>query len=213
MSVISTILIVFGAAFLSLLSFIGAALFTPVVLVIDSGKGQARLRWLAVLEYRRPLPWADGESGLSFAGRPVSIARRRAKRKPTRKAADKRPKDRARVVRFLRRCLRTPAIRRVVALRLANFGKRILRSVTLTRRQICVSLPDPAWNGMLAGYLAWRGGGRPPVHVGFSGENNLSLEIRLYPYRIVKALLLFSMGLPYWAMLREWRAASAAVSG
>ena len=214
LSAIWTVVIVFAAAFLSAVVLIAAALFTPVVLVIDSGKGQARLRCLAVLEYRRPLPWTEGESRLSFAGRPVRVAERRKKRKPARKsAAGKPPKDRARLVRFFRRCLRTPAIRRILARRLLGLGKRILHSAALRDRQISISLPDPAWNGMLAGWLAWHRGNRPAVHVNFSAENTLFLEVHLYPYRVAKALLLFSMGLPYRALLREWRAASPMISG
>lgn len=216
MSAIWTVVIVFAAAFLSAVVLILAALFTPVVLVIDSGRGQARLRWLAVLEYRRPLPWTEGESRLSFAGRPVRVAerQRRKKRKPGGEAAaGKPPKDRARFVRFLRRCLRTPTVRRVLTRRLVGLGKRILHSAALKDRQIRISLPDPAWNGMLAGWLACHRGNRPAVQVDFSGQNALFLEIHLYPFRVAKALFLFSVGLPYRSLWREWRAASAMPSG
>lgn len=193
---------------------IGTAFFSPLVFTIDSANRQVRVRWLAALEYRWPLPGAEGKTGLSFAGKSIAIPARRNKRKPRPQArARKGRESRARFARFLRLCLREPALRRILVRRTARLGKRILRAASLTRRQIRVSLPDPAWNGMLAGLLAWRGDGRgSAVRVNFPGENDLFLEVRLYPYRVVKALLAFSIGLPYRALWREWRAASAIAS-
>jgi hypothetical protein len=209
-SAIWTVLVVFGAVFLSALLLIAAAFFSPVVFTIDSVRGQARLRWLALLEYHRPLPWAAGESGLSIAGKPVKIARKGLRPKRRRKVAIG---QRVRMARFLRRCLATPAVRNVMANRLKKLGKGILRSATLTRRQITISLPDPAWNGMLAGWMAGWGYWGSAIRVDFSGQSGCFFEVRLYPYRVAKALLLFTVGLPYRALWREWRGASAMVSG
>ena len=35
-------------------------LYSPVVVTVDTGTGQMRIRWLALLTYLRPLPWASG---------------------------------------------------------------------------------------------------------------------------------------------------------
>jgi hypothetical protein len=208
------ILIVFGITVFSALVLIAAALFTPVVLTIDSENGRASLRWFAVLEYRRPMPWADGQAGWSIAGKPVRMGAGKPKKKRKEKEAERKPrKNRAKAVRFLRRCLGEPAIRRVLSTRLRELGKGVLRSIALTGQRIRLSLPDPAWNGMLIGWQAWRGSRSSAVRFDFSGENSVFLEVRLYPYRIVRALLLFSFGLPYRALWREWRAAAELVSG
>jgi hypothetical protein len=208
----SIVVIVLAGVLLAVLLALGVALFLPVVLLIDSENRQLRVRWLAALEYWRPLPGAQGESGLSIAGRPVGLPAGR--RKPA-GAPGKPRKHRATAGRFLRRCLGTPSIRRAVAKGLRELWRAILRSASLTRRQISVSLPDPAWNGMLAGWLeAQRSGSQASaMHVNFVGENAVFLEVRVYPYRIAKALFLFLTALPYRALLREWRASSAIASG
>ena len=208
------VLAVFGVVFLSVLLLIAAMLFTPLIFTIDSGTGQMRVRWLAALEYSRPLLGPRDEAQLRIAGKLLRLPARGAGRK-RRPAARGRPmaQKRARAVRFLRRCLRQPNIRRVLVERIGQLAKRMLRSIAWTRQQIDLSLPDPAWNGMLAGWLAGLPGGRrSAVRVNFTGDSGLFLEVRVYPYRIATALLVFSTGLPYRALLREWRAASAMVS-
>jgi hypothetical protein len=207
-------LIALGVIFLSALLLTALALLSPVVFIVDSAAGRVSIRWLGALEYRRPLPWQSGEARFSIAG----MAFRHRTRKPKRQAAQapalggKPGRSRAALVRFLRRCLGEPMIRRVMAKRLRALARGTLRSVAVTWRRIGVSLPDPAWNGMLAGWLAWQGGGKSPVQMNFQGENELFLEVRFYPYRMMKALLVFSAGLPYRALWREWRAASAVIS-
>ncbi|HVB99539.1 MAG TPA: hypothetical protein VNJ12_09465 [Candidatus Dormibacteraeota bacterium] len=214
MPLVWTILAVFGAFFLFALLLLAAMLFSPLVFSIDSGKGQARVCWLGALEYSRPFPPAEGKAELRFAGKSLSLPARRAKRK--RRPAAPGPRKagkRATAARFLRRCLCQPEVRRILVKRIGRLAKGMLRSVAWTGRQVNLSLPDPAWNGMLAGWLAQRHGGRgSAVRVNFTGENELFLEVRVYPYRIATALLIFSAGLPYRALLREWRAASAIVS-
>ena len=206
-------LAVLGVIFLSVLLLMAAMLFSPFVLTFDSGKGQLRVRWLWALEYRRPLPGMGGEAGMSIAGKSLRLpARKSAPKRRSRAGGRKAPKNRARAARFLRRCLGQPHIRRVLAKRAGQLAKRMLRSIALTRRRIDFSLPDPAWNGMLAGWLAARRGGRrSALRINFNGENGVFLEVRVYPYRIATALLVFSTGLPYRALWREWQAASAIV--
>jgi hypothetical protein len=68
---------------------------------------------------------------------------------------------------------------------------------------------SPAANGMLAGALAQsRWGRRLGISMNFSGANSVFCEIRLYPHRVAKAIVLFLTGLPYMALYRNWRASS-----
>jgi len=205
---------VLGVIGLSALLLIAFALFSPLIFTVDSGNGQVRVRWFAALEYRRPLPGSEGKPNLSIAGKSVKIPARRPKRKGVRTASSLgRRRNPAAVPRFLRNCLREPAIRRILAKRFRRLGKGIVRAVDLTRWRVDLSLPDPAWNGMLMGWLAQCHDGQGSgVRVNFTGENGLFLEFRVYPYRVAKVVLLFSAGLPYRALWREWRAASAMVS-
>jgi hypothetical protein len=210
-SLAAIVFVVLGAILLVALLLIAVALFVPLVCLIDSGTWQLRVRWLAALEYWRPLPGAKGETGLSIAGKSIGLPGRRTRRK----GAPRTPrKSRATVGRFLRRCLGSPSIRRALAKRLPELWRGIRSSVSLTRRQIRVSLPDPAWNGMLAGWLAQTGGSRASaLSINFVGENTVLLEVRVYPYRIAEALLVFLARLPYRALVREWRASSAIAPG
>jgi hypothetical protein len=215
LSLISIILIALGVVLFAALLLVAAVLFTPFVFTIDSRSWQMRVRWLGTLEYWRPLPGAMGETGLCVAGRTFPLPARGARRKRKPAGAVRKPRNR-RVVfaRFMRRCLGQPSIRRALAAKFGELWRRILRSASLTRRRLSVSLPDPAWNGMLAGWLALRHSGRgSAIRINFTGENAVLLEVRLYPYRIAVALLLFLMGLPYRALYREWRASSVIALG
>lgn len=207
------LLILAGIAFVALIAA-GVALLSPVVVVVDSARAQIEVRWLLAMEYRRPLPGGAGEKRLSFAGKPIKTRRRKAK--PKRKKAEARPEEKARAKRrraargrFFGRCLRDSAIRRKLLRQLARLRRGVFRSAELTRRRVRVSLPDPATTGMLYGFTQFGWGRRSGIEPNFMGENSVLLEIRLRPYRIVTAVLSFLTGLPYRAMFREWRAASA----
>jgi hypothetical protein len=70
-----------------------------------------------------------------------------------------------------------------------------------------VSLPDPALNGMLWGGLASvDAASRAWLQCNFMGRNEVQTEVRLYPRRLVKAVLVFFLQLPYRALLKQWRA-------
>lgn len=215
MSALSIILIVLSAIVLAALALIALALFSPLVLTIDSANRKLRVRWLAAFEYSRPLPGGDGQIGMSIVGMPMSHGERGAeeKRPRVKVAAHKPQKKRPRFARFLRRCLREPAIWRAMSAKLRKLWRAARRSARVTRREFSVSLPDPAWNGMLAGCLAQAGNWGSAIHMNFMGRNGVFLEIRLYPYRIAAVLLLFPIGLPYRALYRAWRASAVGVSG
>ena len=193
---------------------LGVLVFSPVVVTVDSRSRQLRVRWLAVLEYLRPLPGTSGETCLSVLRRTVSVkgpGEQPARKKAAAAAAARPRKKRGGRGEFFMRCLGDSSIRRTLAEQLWNLIKRVCGSVALSRSASDISLPDPAFNGMLAGALAaseW--GRRSGIRVNFAGENSLFLELRFHPHRIFKALLFFVSGLPYRAMFREWRAFSAA---
>lgn len=204
----TTIVLVFLASILGVVLLLAAlALFAPLALVVDSARGQMRVRWLLGAEYQRPLPGAAGEASLTFAGKRIRLRPRGRKRKPKREKA--KPKRKAGVRgRFLYRCLRDAAVRRTVFRQVGRLCKGILRSVELARWHAGVCLPDPAATGMLAG-LQFASGRRLGIEPNFTGENSVFLEIRLHPHRIVGPVFCFLSGLPYRAILREWRASSA----
>ena len=187
--------------------------FSPVVIGVDSRQRQLRIRWLLALEFQMPLPWTEGRRFFTAFGKPFAIRRERPragggvkKEKP----AEARGKRRA-TRRFLVRCLGDSGIRRALARQVSMLLRRIFRSADLSGSASDVSLPDPALNGMLAGALAaWNSGPLQGVRVNFAGENNLLLELRFYPYRVIKAFLFFLPGLPYRAVFKQWRDFSAA---
>ena len=207
MSLLSVVLVVFLAMVLLALVVAAGAMFTPVVFIVDSARGQMSVRWLVALEYRRPLPGTEGGTRLEFAGKRIRLGARKGKARRERAA---RPREgRGAPTRFFSRCLRDSTIRRAVFRQLAALGKGILGSADITRWRASVSLPDPATTGMLFG-LGQTGWGRGlGVEANFTGENSVFLEIRLWPHRILKAVLYFVMGLPYRAMFREWRGVRA----
>ncbi len=180
---------------------------SPVVVTVDTASGQMGIRWLALLTYLRPLPWAKGSRQLLLAGMPIPLAAPR--RRKERKRAAVQPRRRRRrhasfLVRLLWRCFRDSAIRRVLALQLVSLAGGVLRSVELARWRGSLSFPDPALNGMLAGVLAqgdWGPGSG--IFVNFTGENALQMEVRFYPGRLAKALLGFLFRLPYKAIYKQ----------
>jgi hypothetical protein len=211
------VLLALGLVFFLALDVTAAALFTPFILTIDSGKRQMRIRWLGSLEYWRPLPGTEGEPGLSIAGMSIRFRERRTRQAggeaaASRRAAPKPRNDYRRMGRFVRGCLREPSIRVGLVKNLARLWRGIVQSISFTHRQIELSLPDPAWNGMLAGWLAQTSAGRRAIRVNFVGGSSVLLEARLYPYRVAEAFVFFLGRLPYRALLRQWRA-SALVPG
>jgi hypothetical protein len=208
MSLAAIIFVCLGGAFIVLFA---AVLFSPLILIVDSQAGQLRVRWIAALEYWRPLPGKGGETGMSIAGirmEPPTKPQRTPKQAEKKAAAQRVPKDRFRLARFARACLRERAIRRSLIASLRRLLPGLRHSIALTSRHLSISLPDPAWNGMLAGWLAATRG-NSAIAVNFAGENAISFEVRLYPYRVVYAFWRFVIGLPYRALWREWRASSA----
>lgn len=218
-----------GGVVLLALVLLALALFSPVVLTLDSENWEVRVRWLVALVYWRRL--AGGGEEFSFAGRPIRLRARRERPSATAdlsgagapKAAKPKPqKNRertARLARFARGCLKHAAVRALLVRTTKRLWRGLARSASLKRLRIALSLPDPAWNGMLMGCLAASGGGGvpgwslPDLRVNFAGENSCLIEARLYPYRVVKALIDvlagLLVGLPYGTLWREWRASAA----
>jgi len=221
-SLAGIIIAVAGGILLVALLLMSAALFSPIVFTFDSANWQLRIRWLVVVEYWRRLPGADGAAGLSIAGRPMRLAARSEAPRPAAHEAVPRPrKDRAakaRLGRFAFRCLRQTRVRAALLRNARRLWRGLAGAVSLSRLQVAMSLPDPAWNGMLMGWLAAGGfgvsrGRMRDVRVNFAGENAVVIEGRLYPYRMVQALVGALVGLlvalPYGTLLREWRASAA----
>ena len=92
MALLTILVVVLTIALFLALVVAAIAIFSPVVLVVDSAGGGVRLRWLVALEYWRPLPWAEGEARLSFAGIALRLPERKPKEKKRERA--KRPRRR-----------------------------------------------------------------------------------------------------------------------
>jgi hypothetical protein len=180
-------------------------LFSPVSIVVDSRARQLRVRWLGLVEYRQPLPGSQDVKSFTVAGRPVRGNPSRVS-KPSRSSGPRTTKNQ-RVTRFIRRSLADSVIRQTIARQIARFAQGALRSFSVKRCLSSISLPDPAWNGILTGMLSATNFGRAcGVQVNFRGNNELLFELSFYPYRLARTALLFSTGLPYRAMFRAWRA-------
>jgi hypothetical protein len=200
-----------GVVFCAALLLTGVALFSPIIVTFDSATRQVRVRWLSMVEYVAALPGGKGKSRLSIAGSPVRIRprKRKAVGEGEPPGSQKNRRDQATGGRFFIRCLRDSTIRRVLPRQLAKLARGILRSMVLTRSRANLSLPDPAANGILAGALAQsRWGRRLGIRMNFTGTNSVFCEIRLYPHRVVKAIVFFLSSLPYTALYRNWRASS-----
>lgn len=179
-------------------------LFGPIVCNFDTTSGRVRARWL-LLQYAGPLLWNKGGGHWLFAGKEIHPSRRKHDKKP--REPRKRPKKSRGL--FLARCLRDSSIRRAFRRQLVALGRGILRSASVTECRARVSLPDPAANGILYGALAAVGWtAREEFQLNFAGENNISLEIRIHLYCIVRPILSFLIHLPYRAAFRHWRAAA-----
>lgn len=196
------------AALLTAVILTAAVLFSPVIFIVDSRNREFRVRWLALIEILIPLPGAASRGRISIAGK--SLRFRPGAPQPGRRKAEvaaRRERRGGAPLGLVWRCVRNSAIRRGIVRQITKLSQRVLRSFDLVRCQGNVSLPDPAFNGMLAGAIARSGWSRAlGVRVNFIGENSLFCEVRFYPYRIVRAFVLFVSGMPYRAIFKEWRA-------
>ncbi|HEX5412210.1 MAG TPA: hypothetical protein VFZ27_10140 [Terriglobia bacterium] len=194
--------------------------FSPVMVSVDSHHRQVRIRCLFALEFETPLPWTAGPKRFAIFHRPMPLRERQPSTeapgvkkeksgKPAAEVQKARAKRRA-TARFLAHCLRNSGIRRPLARQLSVLLKRISRSANLTRSEIVISSPDPAFNGMLAGVLAAIDPiDRSGMRVNFRSKNSLFFELRLHPHRVLKAFLFFMAGLPHRALFRQWRSFAA----
>jgi hypothetical protein len=189
-------------------------MFTPVVVLVDSRGHDVKVRWSFLLSYVSPLP--GGETGqeleLSVAGISVLLPRRKREAPPKRKtmlAAGpiEARKRRLRIGRFMWKCLLEGDIRSALVRRFRNLPSALWDAVEVSRLHCEVSLPDPALNGMLWGALATvDAASRTWLRCNFMGRNEVRTEVRFYPYRLMKVVLLFFVQLPYRALLKQWRA-------
>src|ERR1051326_2003487 len=99
-----------GVIFCVMLLLAGAALFSPIIVTVDTAAHHVRIRWLLMLEYMVALPGGTGESRLSIAGNPVRIRPQKRTESSGAKAPDSRNQKkrggRAAGAKFLIRCLR-----------------------------------------------------------------------------------------------------------
>jgi hypothetical protein len=152
------------------------------------------------------MPGGTGGPQLYLAGFPVPFPQRdRTARKP-RKEKPRRDGSRLpRIFRFLLYCAADAHLRRALMVQGGKLARGSLHSFELSRWNAAVSLPDPALNGMLFGWLAatgWKGGRQ--VGVNFLGRNWLELEVRFYPYRMALAGTAFLIGLPHRSIIGHW---------
>lgn len=201
--------------FFAVLAGITLILFcSPLVATVNTSRRELAVRWTVLFRALVPLPGGSGAVRLYLAGIPVPLPLFRRKPRPA-KVRKKKPRRELlpRIFRFLRYCAADSYLRRAVVIAGGKLARGSLRSFGLSRWQAEVSLPDPALNGMLAGWIAatrWiaparRAGGRS-VGVNFLGRNWLELEVRFYPYRLALAGSAFVFRLPHRAIAGHWMA-------
>ena len=216
MSSLLIVLILLGLAVLMVL-LTGIALVSPIIVTFDSADGQVRVRWLGFLEFLFPFRAKGGEARVFIAGKAAllrkpatpQVAPEVSSAKESRVRKPKASQRRNFAGRVLWHCLADSAIRRALAKQLARLWRGIWRSAVITTWRADVCLPDPALNGMLMGALALAESNlRSRLSVNFIEQNAVLIEARLYPYRVVKAVLLFLACLPYVSLFRVWRTCS-----
>jgi len=187
-------------------------MFTPVVVSVDSRRRRARVRWSFLLCYVRPFPGAETGQKLSVAG--ILVPLPRPKREAPPKTKEKfgpgrieAQKHRHKTARLMRNCLLDGNIRSALMRRFRRLPSALWGAVEVSRLHCELSLPDPALNGMLWGGLATVDAASPAwLQCNFMGRNEVQTEVRLYPHRLVKAVLSFCLQLPHRALLKQWRA-------
>jgi hypothetical protein len=191
---------------------LGLLMFTPVVLLVDSRSRDVKVRWSFLLSYVRPFPGAETGQKFSLAGisvplpRPKRGALPKKKEKPGPGRIEAR-KRRRKAGRFMWNCLLDGNIRSALVRYLRRLPIALWDAVEVSRLHCEVSLPDPALNGTLWGALATvDAASRTWLQCNFIGRNEVRTEVRLYPHRVVKTVLLFFLHLPYRALLKQWPA-------
>jgi hypothetical protein len=191
---------------------LGLLMFTPVVLLVDSRSRDVKVRWSFLLSYVRPFPGAETGQKFSLAGisvplpRPKRGALPKKKEKPGPGRIEAR-KRRRKAGRFMWNCLLDGNIRSALVRYLRRLPIALWDAVEVSRLHCEVSLPDPALNGTLWGALATvDAASRTWLQCNFIGRNEVRTEVRLYPHRVVKTVLLFLPHLPYRALLKQWPA-------
>lgn len=187
-------------------------LFSPVVAEVDTDSRRIEVRWSFFLTYRRPLPGVKGHGQLTIAGITITLPRRERKRaerkkeKPATEQVEARRLQQRKRTRLLWNCLLDDDIRGALMRRFRGFPADIWQAVEVRRFKCGISLSDPALSGMLWGAMtAVNWGPRVQVECNFLGRNTVQTELRLYPHRVVKALLKFFLLLPYRGIFKEWR--------
>jgi hypothetical protein len=187
-------------------------MFTPVVVLVDSHSHDVKVRWSFLLSYVSPLPGAETgqELELSVAGISVLLPRRKRQAPPKRKnKLVPARKLRRKIGRLTWNCLLDGDIRSALVRRFRRLPSALWDAVEISRLHCEVSLPDPALTGMLWGALAtFDATSRTWLQCNFMGRNEVRTEVRFYPHRLVKAVLSFSLQLPYRALLKQWRASN-----
>lgn len=70
------------------------------------------------------------------------------------------------------------------------------RTLSFKDTEVSLSLPDPAWNGVLYGILTNLDLKNIHLSVNFYDENHAKLWVTLYPYRVVFRVAAFMVSLP-----------------
>ena len=207
--------------FFALLAGIALILFcSPLVATVNSRRRELAVRWTVLFRALVPLPGGSGPARLYLAGIPVRFPRFRRRPRPEKVRKKKpRPELFPRIFRFLRYCAADSYLRRAVVIAGGKLARGSVHSFGLSRWHAEISLPDPALNGMLAGWIAatrsiaatrWisptRRAGDSSIGVNFLGRNWLELEVRFYPYRMALAGGAFVFRLPNRAIVGHWLA-------
>jgi hypothetical protein len=126
--------------------------------------------------------------GLSFA----KGLRRKKPRKTPRERKSKKKADKT----IWRTLLADRGLALEVLKKTARFIINLGRTLSFRNTEISLSLPDPAWNGVLCGVLTNLDLQDIYLSVNFYNQNYAKLWIKFYPYRVVWQVVAFLIRLP-----------------
>ena len=153
--------------------FLGMALLiVPLSLGYDSGEKVLQGKWL----------------GLTFT-------KRLRPGKPRKPRGDRKPKKKADKT-IWRGLLADRGLALGLLKKTVKFVIDLGRTLSFKDTKVSLSLPDPAWNGVLYGILTNLDLQDIQLSVNFYHQNHAKLWVTLYPYRVVFRVAAFIISLP-----------------
>lgn len=122
----------------------------------------------------------------------LSFTKKLRPRKPPRKRKKKKKTDKT----IWRGLLADRGLALELLKKTVKFVVDLGRTLSFQDTEVRLSLPDPAWNGVLYGILTNLDLKNVQLSVNFYDENHAKLWVTLYPYRVAFQVAVFMINLP-----------------